>query len=393
MIIIIRQLDDDTRILITFDESGTWINTQPLISLTDLTQIPYEKLIFIFPGKHIRLLSVKVPASLSQHDLQQAVPNILEESFSEDIQSLHFSIGPDHVDHQRLVGVMKKTLWKNLLHELALHDLRPDLILPDYLAIPYKADSWSLYYSDHTAIVRTDLNNGFSTTPELLQALLTLRFRESVAKPNRLHIIQDPNNHIDLSLDLSMSIEKSVDTFEKTIQPQELLDHPTFNMLQSSLPKKPSKKIRSYWQWCSVAFASFMAFVFLSQLILYIDLRIRSSLTQRQITALSTQLLPNQEPITSQWDIAQLLKKYERDPNPFMLLLEKLAPVLSHFKEMQLSSIDYNDKKITLTLSSTPGGAFNSFNDALSQAGLELSQIKTDAGHGVTHETLNVGVK
>lgn len=393
MIVVITQLDDDTRTLTTFEQSSLGINTQALISLSDLMQIPYEKLIFILPGKHIRLLSVKVPASLSQHDLQHAVPNILEESFSEDIQSLHFSIGPDNAEHKRLIGVMKKTLWKNLLHELALHDLRPDLILPDYLAIPYKAGSWSLYYNDDTVIVRTDLNNGFSTEPDLIKTLLTLRFSESVTKPDRLDVTQNPNSNIELSIALPIPLEKSTHTFEKIIQPHELLNHPTFNMLQSSLPKKQSKKTRSYWQWCGFAFASFIAFVFLTQLILYIDLRIQSSLTQRQITALSTQFSHNQVPITSQWDIEQLLKKYERDPNPFMLLLEKIAPVLSHSKEIQLSSINYDDKKITLTLLSAQGNAFNSFNSALSQAGLNLSQIKTEVSHDSTSEILSVGEK
>ena len=381
MILVIRQCDDDSKT----------VNGQPLLSFSDIAQMPHEHIIFIVPGKQIRLLPVKVP-SLSQQDLQHAVPNILEESLSEDIQLLHFSIGPENADHERTIGIMKKTLWKDLLHELAAHEVRPNLIIPDYLTIPYHADSWTLYYDDQTAIVRTSIHNGFRADLELVATLLTLRFSESLIKPTQLIIVKDPSSTIDLIIDLPITLQESVSSFETIIQPETLLNAPAFNMLQNILPKKQSGKTRSHWQYCGFMFAGLIGFLFLSQAILYLDLRIKSSLINRDITTLSAQLPPEfQSLTTSQWGITQLLKKYERDPNPFVLLLSKSAPIVSRFKTIQLTAIDYTNKKMTLTLSSPNRDDFDAFNEALSHAGVSLSQIRTQSDHNATIETLTIG--
>ena len=381
MILVIRQHNDDSKTL----------NGQPLSSFDEIRTIPHEHIILMIPGKQVRLLTVKVP-SLSQHDVQQAVPHILEESLAEDIQLLHFSIGPENSEHERSVGVMRKALWKNILHDLALHEIRPNLIIPDYLTIPYHTDSWTLYYDDNTVLVRTAMDNGFSTDPALAATLLTLRFSESVTKPTQLIIFKDPHSTVDLTIDLPITLQESISSLEKIIQPEILLNTPPFNMLQHTLPKKQSSKIRSYWHWCGFAAAGFIAFLLLSQAILYIDLRIQSSLINRRIAALSAQLPPEFQNLTaSQWGIEQLLKKYERDPNPFILLLEKSAPVLSRFKTLQITALNYANKKITLTLSAQNGDDFNTFNQALSQAGIATSQIKTQVGLHATIETLTIG--
>lgn len=390
MIVVIRQYDDDSKTLSLVDNSGLLVSTQVLESLEEIANIPYERLILILPGKQIRLLPIKIPA-LSQQDLQHAVPNMLEEFLSEDTHLLHFSIGPENSHHERHVGVIKKTLWNELLHKLAIHEIRPDLIIPDYLTIPYSTDCWSLYYDDNTAIVRTSINDGFNADLALVTTLLELRLSEALVKPKRLNIIKDPQSTRELTLTLPIILETSINSFEKTIAPQELLISPPFNMLQRVIPKKQTKKMRSYWQWCGLTFVSFIAFLFLSQAILYVDLRIKSANINRQMTALSTILSPGSEDLTtSKWGVEQLLKKYERDPNPFMLLLEKIAPILSHFKLIQLSSITYDNKKLILTLSSSSNDAFNAFNEALSHAGLTLSQTKTQSDHKATFETLTI---
>ena len=176
-VLVIQQQNDGNKILSIINSEDTLVESRPCSSWSECSAIVYDHLMLILPGEQVRLVSLKTPTSLSTSDLQQAIPNMLEESLAEDIQSLHFSIGAPNDRQERPIAVIKKTLWAQLMAELAEHHIRPDLLVPDYLALPYHEGTWSLYYDDHTVMVRTGLAEGFSTHPELITTLLPLRFQ------------------------------------------------------------------------------------------------------------------------------------------------------------------------------------------------------------------------
>ncbi|HET7922784.1 MAG TPA: type II secretion system protein GspL, partial [Gammaproteobacteria bacterium] len=93
-----------------------------------------RRLRVLVPGVHISLLRTSVPTRNPQK-LLQAVPFALEDLLAEDIESLHFAIGPRDADGCS-VAVLQRARLEQWLQQLADAGLKADELIPDMLALP-----------------------------------------------------------------------------------------------------------------------------------------------------------------------------------------------------------------------------------------------------------------
>ncbi|PHQ81606.1 MAG: hypothetical protein COB66_01740 [Coxiella sp. (in: Bacteria)] len=392
MIVIVRQFEDNTRQYSVVQDDGSVEAVMPLTTLDDLPTAQNARVIIVLPGAQVHMLSVTLP-KMSNNELQQAVPNMLEEQLSQDINQLYFAIGVPNDNNLRHVAITDKTRWDALISELKEHNIKPSLILPDYLCLPLSEHSWSLYMDTAMIMVRTGLQSGFSTDRALFELSLSLTLQECEQRPQQLHVGIEPNATA-AKLDVDIPAQTIKNSFEALIDVNTLIEHSPFNLLQNQIRQKRHKtQQRSYWSWCRLSVTVFIAVLFLGQVGLFIDLKTKSSHLNHQLLSLYQQAFPGATQLVEpKFRIEQLVKEYELSANPFVSILQRVATINAHMSAITINAITYTDNAMTLVISARSNTSINAFNKALTNTGLSIKKNQTQTKNKTVIETLTVGL-
>lgn len=190
---------------LTGAQPGLGVQTEHATLDTILALAPGKRLVLLVPGVDVRLTSVQVPARQAQKVLQ-AAPYALEDQMAEDVDTLHFAIGPRQADGSHPVAVAARTRMESWLAPLRAHNLKPDAVIPETLCLPAPdAGRWSALAETGRITVRTGAFSGFACGADELNTYLQLA---------------DPENLIPLRLWVPRSMETD---FTRLSRPVELL--------------------------------------------------------------------------------------------------------------------------------------------------------------------------
>lgn len=108
--------------------------------------------ITLVPGSDVFLRQLALPAKAA-HKALAAIPYMLEDELSTDIENVFFALGDKVGELQNLVVVehQKMQMWQALLNDA---DLYCDKIMPDMLALPALEEQWSLMVLGEQVLVR-----------------------------------------------------------------------------------------------------------------------------------------------------------------------------------------------------------------------------------------------
>ncbi len=390
--LIIRLCEDNTKLLLHYDATGVLQDSNAVHTWHEVSaQAVANHMIILLPGTVVRMLPVTLP-NMSMAELQQAVPNSLEEQLAEDIHELHFSIGDATGTNQRYVAIIQKKIWHTLLDELKTHNVCPDLIFPDYLALPLEQNCCTVYIDSKYMLLRSSAAQGFTSDANLLNTVLPLYLAQTQVAPSSMHIIHDPavaEPHVDTSIPTTTSTFE----FAQILQPNALLEHPPFNMLTRPFRKRRKSTERSYWYWCGVSFICCIAILFLSQLALYIDFKIKHASLDRQLLTAYQRVFPGvSQLIDPRLRVEAELKAYALNPNPVMLILQKIAQVKSKNSAISITTLNYASSKITMTITADTELQLTQFNKQLTDFGLHITSNQAPLDNKKISETLTIGL-
>jgi len=103
-----------------------------------------RKLVVFVPGAEVRLTQVQVPARQPAKVLQ-AAPFVLEDQLAEDIETLHFALGPRQADGVFPVAVVSHAHMEEWLAPFRAQGVMPDQLVPETLALPWdQSGPWSV---------------------------------------------------------------------------------------------------------------------------------------------------------------------------------------------------------------------------------------------------------
>ena len=170
--------------------------------------------------------------------------------------------------------------------------------------------------------------------------------------------------------------------------------NPPFNMLQRQFRKKHKKtQQRSYWYWCGMSFASLVAILFIGQIALYTDFKIKIHSLNKQLISTYQKIVPGVTELdNAKFRTQKLLKQYELAPNPFMQILQRIGHVKLQNKSINISTLNYIKDKITLVISANTNNELNQFNQQLTHAGLKINSNQTNIANKQITETITVEV-
>lgn len=143
-----------------------------------------RRIVALVPGADVRLASLQLPTRQAGKVLQ-AAPYALEEQLAEDVETLHFALGPRQADGHWPVAVAAHARMQEWLRPFLDQGLRPDAIVPETLCLPaVEPLRWSALAEPDQVSVRNGAYSGFACVAEDLALFM------QVADPDKKAILR-----------------------------------------------------------------------------------------------------------------------------------------------------------------------------------------------------------
>jgi general secretion pathway protein L len=138
-------------------------------------QITGETLVLV-PGELVLLTSVRIPAR-QLRQIKQALPYMVEELIADNIEDVHLALPPltgAKLGEAIPVAVVRHALLINWLDQLYQHGIQPDRLCPDTLALPWRSNGRSFFFTGERLLYRDGLSSGLALSRAQLPDLLPL---------------------------------------------------------------------------------------------------------------------------------------------------------------------------------------------------------------------------
>ncbi len=134
--------------------------------------------LLLIPGEHVLLTEVSVPSQKPKH-LAKAVPYLLEEQLTEDVEALHFALLGKVENGQVSVAVMNRELLTDWLAQLKDLGIHATAMVPDVLAIPMQPQHWYLILQRQRTLLRTGEYQGLAFPGTQMPVFLDTLFEQA----------------------------------------------------------------------------------------------------------------------------------------------------------------------------------------------------------------------
>jgi general secretion pathway protein L len=218
-----------------------------------------KHVVVFVPAADVRLTSVEVPARSAQKILQ-AAPYALEERIAEDVDDLHFALGPRLEGGGHAIAVLAKTRIEEWLASLSQAGLRADALVPEHLALPWTSDERMHLLAEPSEITaRSAAYQGFSCAPEDLPTYLKIADPES---RYTLRVLVPPDFQPDLTssgrpVELLPGHRSALEILAKNWRPES-----SINLLQGAY--SPSRERNRNWEMWRIPAALAAGWIFAS---------------------------------------------------------------------------------------------------------------------------------
>jgi general secretion pathway protein L len=141
----------------------------------------------LLPGLDCLLARASIPGR-NRQKLLRAVPYLLEEQLTDDVEDLHFALGPLLPEGDYPVVVVSIRRMDAVLQAFAAAGLEISQLLPDLLAIPFAEDGTSAVIAGDVALVRTGPWSGFAVDTDNLGLMLASQPLDEDESARPVHI-------------------------------------------------------------------------------------------------------------------------------------------------------------------------------------------------------------
>ncbi|MGF1613487.1 MAG: type II secretion system protein GspL [Gammaproteobacteria bacterium] len=314
----------------------------------------------LVPNTEILLTRVQLPKTRLAH-LARAVPYALEDDLAEDVETLHFAFA---VEPQGIaVGVVARSTLEAWLQRLRSLGVEPRALVPEVLAIPWLADTWSILIDDKLALVRTGERSGFGVELSALPTCLSAALVEAKAHPpTEVRVYRGTEIEVEQLLANGLSATSPAvvyQTIERDALAQVLASQPLaldLNLLQGAYA--PRARVKNRWvSWrLSAALGVLIVAVSATNAI---NERARLRAATEDFSTRMASLFRDTFPeigrtvdplVQMEQQLTTLRTRQSGARGDFLaLLLESGAP-LARLDGLRLERLDYQDRRLELEL-------------------------------------------
>lgn len=351
-----------------------WINGQFYEGLIENLPAFQGELIVLISTAKISLNYIKIPAR-SLQQLRQAVPYSLEERLAENIDDLHFAIGKRDKENGVSVAIIKNDFMKQILSTFEQKKLKPSILMPDVLAIPYPIDGWAILYLNGLALVRTGLQSGFAIEAELLPTILDIALNE--IQNNSIKIIWlYQSSHWKWDLNFPNLVEKTLPDHPLGLLSNNIEKSNIINLLQGEYRKQ--SPIQQYIKPLILTAVLAFSLGIVQIVAMFQELQILRQTTNdlsQQIETLYKNTFPQSKKIVNpRAQMAAKLNEQMKTSNikePFLETLLQLHQVLPE-NGLILKKIDFKNKEFIVNIEANDPKLFATIQPALQSQGWEI---------------------
>ncbi|MBU0673679.1 MAG: type II secretion system protein GspL [Proteobacteria bacterium] len=155
------------------ERDGKEIGPHQQGALSELTRLKSGRIYILIPGGDVLLTEVALPAGRRRIGLK-SLPYLLEENLAEDVESLHFAVGPADRQNKLPVAVVARDRMDHWLSMLLEAGLDGAVLVPAPLALPYQEGTWTGLLTEDMLQVRTGIHQGFSVDRDNIELVWEL---------------------------------------------------------------------------------------------------------------------------------------------------------------------------------------------------------------------------
>ena len=183
MLLRVDPVDTETWRWLRLDAEGKPLGGLRAGSLADAAaEAAGLKVVVLAPGIDCLLASVKIPGR-NRQKLMRAVPYALEEQVADEVENLHFALGPALDDGAWSVAALQRQYMDALLTAATDAGLDVQQVIPEQLAIPFSEGAVSVVVEGEVALVRTGRQAGYAIDKDNLGSLLAASRGEEEEPP------------------------------------------------------------------------------------------------------------------------------------------------------------------------------------------------------------------
>jgi len=295
-------------------------------------------------------------------------------------------MGDNQADGSSIVAVFDKAHFESQWRVWHAQHFTPWCVIPDFLVLQLIPDAWSILVKNKMALVRTDIQDGFSIDVDNLFVFLQLMLnRPKKNKPTRFICWQE-NAVIDVvQLEkLGLPVELRDPSRENPFDMKTLITKPAFNLLQGKFQtKRQSSLLRKNWILSGIAACALIGLLFFGNVAEWFYFHHQSTILQAQITQIYRQLFPGATDVLEpHFRVAGLLKKFQgvSQDDAFLVLSGTTGEAILHFPELQTQSLDYTKNKLSVTLQAKKMATLTQCLQVIRSKGFEVSQKISKTG-------------
>lgn len=340
--------------------------------------------VIVLPGEKVTVTEIALPKVTAKERLRLA-PFILEEHIACDPEEIHIALMKQADDEKYAAAIINRDTFEKQIEIWKAKGAHPQIVLPDFLALIWEPNTWTVVLQDQRAMVRTGLHTGFSIENEhLIFFLHQLLLKQGVHKPEKINVWQQDQA---LSFDtLNISADyREIDTQKiwdiKGIPSQ-------LNFLYGKYrPKIKINRFKKRWLTSITMAGCFFGFMLLSQCVQWFYLRHEATALHVQVTQLYQQLFPGEnisEVSTARADA--LLQRYQKafEGGLFLRLLRLAGLALQQYPAIHLQSIQFQHDTLLLRVEAPNADVLSHWQIALREQGVLIKQAilhKTETGN------------
>lgn len=372
---------------LTLNESSVGLSCEPCTDFSAcVKRYTAHPFILLFPGEQLRLTVVKLPKMRFSQRVQ-AIPYVLEEQLISDPDGLHVAVGAAQHQGDCVVALLEKNRLDEILTLCQRENCFPACAIPDFLAIFWEQDAWSIVLKNQMALVRIGFDSGFKTDQKNLFLSLQLALEKYPDhKPKRF--LYWGQGH-EITCDHLQSLGIPLEIMDDKKQPPFDLHsfaYPPINLLQGKYtPKLTSVKIPKNWRFCVIAASAWILSLFAGQFSQWLYFSQESKQLENRIHAQYRVLFPGAHAVlVPRARTDHLLKQYtDADQNTrWLKVFSTAGKILTRFPDITLQSVNFDGKQLQFNLQVDQMSGLMAYVKQLQAQGFLVRQhVDTDAPH------------
>jgi general secretion pathway protein L len=349
--------------------------------------IDTDQVVVYVPAMEVLLTRVKLPGG-RRSQLQHALPYALEENLTEEVDTLHCSLGARNTDGRYAAAVVRREAMEYWLERLAEVGIAPRALYSEIMLLPWFENDWSITCLENRIQIRTGSDEGFVCQAGMVPRLLNKALEQKTA-PGQVHVYGCEISEQEVFQSLIPESCKIVTHDIPASRPLISLLHESphgpdssLNLLQNEYA--PRSRIRQQlrpWYTTAALVAALILVGLLGNILEYISLSGQSEQLDQQIRQTFSRTFPEVKRIVNptaqmKHQLAQLRGKGQSGP-AFSEILSSIAPQVAKTPNITVRYVRYQNGQMELLLDLPDLQTLEKLKNRLNEATAWQTEIKS----------------